>query len=413
MLRLKNLPHPERQTAWLLMLASLFNGFVQSFGQTQDIIARKALHAADWQILAMTLIWPVTNFLSIWMGRVFERSCHKSRYFILAGIFGRLTLGFGLWIAGMNQYLILLALLYSANSILIPAQNSIYQKNIDNSRRAKVYGYTISLGMFVSVIVTFIGGRLLDTQVGFHRWILFATGIAGFISCVLLSRVKLPVEPCDKKDELSLGQAFREPVRRSVQLLKENKQFAAFERSFSIYGMGFIMMTPVIPIYLVDVLDLSYTANFLSKGILSQAGMLFLSPALGKLHDRLHPFRFISLSFGTLMFFPLLIIISSLFAGNQTISTILVFVAYAIFGLAMTGINIAWNMSSIFFAGKEDAAMYQSVHVTMTGVRGLIAPVLGLGLMHFFGYQVVFVVAAGFLASAAVISYRDHKRLRD
>jgi len=112
------------------------------------------------------------------------------------------------------------------------------------------------------------------------------------------------------------------------------------------------------------------------------------------------------------MFFPLLIIVSSLFTATPMISTVIVFIAYAVFGVAMAGINIAWNMSSIFFAGKDDAAMYQSVHVTMTGIRGLIAPVLGLGLMRVFGYKAVFLVAAGFLATATIVSYRDHKRLK-
>ena len=68
-------------------------------------------------------------------------------------------------------------------------------------------------------------------------------------------------------------------------------------------------------------------------------------------------------------------------------------------------------MSSIYFAGAEDAAMYQSVHVTMTGIRGLIAPVLGLLLMKFIGITAVFVVAAGFLLWASIISYYDHKKL--
>ncbi len=411
-MKLRSMKPLERQTALLLLLAAAFNGFIQSFSQTQDIIARKALHAADWQILAMTLIWPLSNLMSIWMGRIFEKSCHKSRYFIAAGVFGRLTLGWGLFLAGVNEYLILLMLLYSANSILIPAQNSIFQKNIDGSRRAKVYGYTISLSMLVSICITFVAGRVLDSHEQSFRWIMLGTGIAGFISCLVLSRVKQP-EPCASTEKIPFRKALTEPLTRSVELLKKNKQFAAFERSFSIYGMGFIMMTPIIPIFLVDILKLSYTANFLSKGILSQAGMLFLSPLLGKLHDRLHPFRFISLSFGTLMFFPLLIILSSQFTQVPLVSTILVFVAYLIFGLAMTGINIAWNMSSIYFAGKEDAAMYQSVHVSMTGIRGLIAPVLGLVLMRTLGIRSVFIVAAGFLLTASIVSYRDYLRIKN
>lgn len=413
-MRFKSFSPVERQTASFLLIAALFNGMVQSLSQTQDIIARKALHALDWQLMLMTMIWPISNFCSIWLGRIFEKSCHKSRYFLFAGIFGRLTLIYAVWLGTMNEYLLLLTLLYSANSLLIPAQNSIYQKNIHQSRRAKIYGYTISLGMLVSVSVTFFAGRLLDIHEQSFRWILVATGFAGFISSAILSLIRIQ-EPLTGGECVKEKQDWRkillDPIHRSLHLLKENKAFAAFERSFSIYGMGFIMMQPIIPIYMVDKLNLSYTNNFLAKGVLSQIGLLLLSPMIGKLHDRMHPFRFISASFALLMVFPILFVFSSLWAGEPVVAVVIVFIAYTIFGVAMAGINVAWNMSSIFFAGKDDASMYQSVHVTMTGIRGMIAPILGFALLKLVGLTSVFIVAAGFLATASLISLRDYKRL--
>ncbi len=48
-MRLQNLNPVERRTTILLVLAALFNGVILSLSQTQDIIARKALHAQDWQ----------------------------------------------------------------------------------------------------------------------------------------------------------------------------------------------------------------------------------------------------------------------------------------------------------------------------------------------------------------------------
>ncbi|HNQ43546.1 MAG TPA: MFS transporter, partial [Candidatus Cloacimonadota bacterium] len=346
-MRFKSFSPLERQTASFLLIAALFNGMVQSLGQTQDIIARKALHALDWQLMLMTMILPISNFCSIWWGRIFEKSCHKSRYFLIAGIFGRLTLIFAVWLGTMNEYLVLLTLLYSANSLLIPAQNSIYQKNIHFTRRAKVYGYTISLGMLVSVGFTFFAGRLMDIHEQSFRWILVATGFAGFISSAILSliRIQEPIAGREcQKEKLQWRKILLDPIHRSLHLLKENKAFAAFERSFSIYGMGFIMMQPIIPIYMVDKLNLSYTNNFLAKGVLSQIGLLLLSPLIGKLHDKMHPFRFISASFGLLMVFPILFVISSLWAGEPVVAVIIVFVAYTIFGVAMAGINVAWNM---------------------------------------------------------------------
>ncbi|MDY0337284.1 MAG: MFS transporter [Candidatus Cloacimonadaceae bacterium] len=405
----------ERKTTGILLIAALFNGAVQSLSQTQDIIARKALLAQDWQLMLMTMIWPVSNFFSIWWGRFYEKSCHKSRFFLFAGIFGRLTLVYAIWLTTINEYLVLLGLLFSANSILIPAQNSIYQKNIHHTRRAKVYGYTISLGMIVSVAVTFAAGKILDLHEEHFRWILVVTGLAGFISSALLSMVKLQapiIEPPCKKEKIPFRKIVLDPIHRTLELMKSNKAFAAFERDFSIYGMGYIMMQPIIPIYMVDKLQLSYTNNFLAKGILSQVGMLFLSPLIGKLHDRLHPFRFIAASFALLMVFPLLFVLSSLWAGESVLAVIIVFIAYTIFGIAMAGVNLSWNMSSIFFAGKEDASMYQSVHVTMTGIRGLIAPILGFALLKIMGINSVFYVAAGFLALASVMSLRDYMRFK-
>lgn len=399
----------------MLLIAAVFNGFIQSFGQTQDIIARKALHAQDWQLMLMTMIWPITNFFSIWWGNAFAKSRRKPAYFFFAGLLGRLTLVLGVWISTMNQYLALLTLLFMANSVIVPAQNSIYQMNLHSSHRSKIYGYTISLSMLLSVGITFIGGRLLDLHEAHFRWILLATGLAGFINSAIFSAIRLDEQYSSLpvvKETKSFKEIALQPLKDAIDLLKRNKAFAAFERDFSLYGMGFIMMQPIIPIFLVDRLHLSYTNNFLAKGILSQMGMLVLSPVIGKLHDKMHPFRFIAISFALLMVFPLLFVLSILWSGESIFSVIVVFLAYTIFGIAMAGVNLSWNMSSIFFAGKEDASMYQGVHVTMTGIRGVIAPIVGFSLLRVVGIHAVFMVAAGFLAAAAIMSYRDYLRYR-
>ncbi|MDD3104053.1 MAG: MFS transporter, partial [Candidatus Cloacimonetes bacterium] len=367
------------------------------------------------QLMLMTMISPISNFLSIWWGRLFERSRYKSRYFLFAGVFGRLVLLYAIWLTTMNEYLVMTGLMFSANSLLIPAQNTIYQKNIRVKRRASVYGYALSIGVGVSITLAFLAGRLLDNSEDSFRWILAISGVAGFISCFLLSRIKIKqplIDPTLVKPKIKLCDVFIDPVLRTRKLLRENKAFACFERSFTLYGMGFIMMQPVIPIYMVDRLQLSYTSNFLAKGILSQIGMLLLSPILGKLHDKMHPFRYIGFSFALLMAFPLLFVLSSIWAGESAIAVGIVFLAYSIFGIAMTGVNMAWNMSSIFFAGAQDAAMYQSVHVTLSGVRGLLAPLLGFTLLRIINIEAVFIVAAGFLALASFMSFKDYHSLK-
>ena len=231
----------------------------------------------------------------------------------------------------MSEYQVLLALLYVQTPAgARPKQHLSAQHR--SPQGARVFGITLSLSMLVSILVTFAAGRLLDIREQSFRWILVATGICGFISSALLANVRIQHTIREKIcGQGSWKEALLEPITGAFRLLKEDKAFAAFERSFSLYGMGFIMMQPIIPIYLVDKLQLSYTANFLAKGILSQMGLLLLAPMLGKLHDRTHPFRFISVFFGLLVVFPLLFVVSSL-SGQSLMPVLLVFLAYLILG---------------------------------------------------------------------------------
>ncbi|MFO8144853.1 MAG: MFS transporter [Candidatus Syntrophosphaera sp.] len=410
-MRFNKLSPQERNTAILLLIAAVFNGVILSLNQTQDIISRKALLAKDWQLMLMTMLWPVANFFSVWWARVFERSSHKQRYFLLAGILGRLTMVYAIWLTTMNEFLVVMGLLFASNSLIMPAQNRIYQRNIHYKHRSNLYGFTLSLGIAVSLVVTFLGGRFLDQNETIFRWLLVFTGICGFAAAAALSLIRIQEPIVEKvRPRLKLKQALLSPIYGTFRLLRDNRAFACFERSFFIYGMGFIMVQPVIPIYLVDKLQLSYTTNFLAKGIVSQIGLLLLSPVIGKLHDRMHPFRFMATAFGLLMLFPTLFVVSSLWQGDSIAPVLIVFLAYFAFGIAMAGVNISWNMGSIFFAGKEDASIYQSVHITLTGVRGLFAPVLGFSLLKIFSLTSVFVVSACFFLTASIVSFRDYRK---
>jgi MFS family permease len=402
----------EKRTFILLMISTFFNGFIMSLGNIQDIISKKTFHALDWQLTLLAMVWPVSNFISIWWGQVLEHSKHKARYFLLVAILGRLVLITGLWLVNMNQFLILLTFMFSFSSLLIPATNAIYQENISTHNRGRVFGFTVSLSTLISMLLTYFAGRMLDIHENSVHLILVTCGIAGFISATVLSLVKFDENyQKPKLGKLTPHEFAFTPIKRMMEILKTNKEFAKFERNFSAYGMGFIIMQPVLPIYMVQTLQLNYTSNFLAKGILSQLGILLLSPILGKLHDKFHPHKFTALSFGALAMFPALFLVSGMM-HTRFGAILLVNIAFAFFGVAMTGVNLSWNMGTIYFAGKGESPMYQSVHVTLTGIRGVVAPLLGLVLLRLFGIFSVFIFALCALIFASWLSYRDYKNYK-
>lgn len=395
----------EKRTFFLLMLASFFNGFVFSSFQIQDIIAKKALHALDWQITLLVMLWPISNLFSIWWGKILEHSGNLSGFFVLSGFVGRLCLLLMLWINNFYHYLIILVIVFSFNSFLSPAQNSIYQINIKQENRGIIFGYTSSLITLVMILASYIAGRILDINESWFRYIFAFVGIMGCISALIMALIKVRKNGSREKAFTNLKQLFIKPIARMLEVLKQDRDYAVFQRNFFIYGMAFMMILPAIPKYLIDYLNMDYSQTFLAKAIISQVGILILAPIAGKVFDNKNPAFFTSLTFGCVSLYPLILLISSFFIGHP-FANYFVYLAFLVFGIGMSGMIIAWNISSIYFAGDQDVSMYQSVHVTLTGIRGLFAPFLGLAVMKLFGIRTLFVITILLLLLASVLSYK-------
>jgi len=395
----------EQKTFVLLLQVAFFTGFVNSASQIQDIIAKKALHALDWQITLLVMLWPISNLFSIYWGKILEQSKSIAKYLVISGFVGRLILIFMLWVNNYYEYLFILAIFFSFNGLIIPATNSIYQHNIRNANRGVMFGYTASLTTLITLVGSYLAGRILDSDENWFRVFFAIVGVLGCYSSFLLALIKVEKKNFDPATRIDLKKLFISPVLRAFEVMKKNRNFAIFQRNFFIYGIGFLIIVPVIPKYLVEILKMSYTSSFVGKAVITQIPILILAPIAGKVFDKKNPANFSSIAFASLSLYPLFLLISSFFIGS-TIAVFLTYFAFLMYGIAMSGILITWSISSMYFAGDEDAAMFQSVHVTLTGVRGLIVPVIGFLIMKFFGIRAVFIVSICFLLIASFLSFK-------
>ncbi|MCF7792571.1 MAG: MFS transporter [Candidatus Cloacimonetes bacterium] len=402
----------EKRTFIYLMLASFCHGFVMSSFQVQDIIAKKALGALDWQITVLVMLWPLSNLFSIWWGKILEHSSSIAKYFILTGLVGRLVLILMLWVTNYYQYLAILILVFSFNAFISPAQNSILQNNVTKQNRGNMFGYSASIVTLVAVFSSYFAGKMLDVNETYFRYFFSVVGVFGFLHSIFMSRIKIKKNHNKDKAFISIKEVIVKPIQRSLEVLKKNHDFAIFQRNYFIYGIAFMILLPAIPKYLVDYLRMNYSQTFLAKGILSQIGILFLAPLAGRFFDKRNPALFTSFTYLILSLYPLFLLISSFFIGTSFVNLI-VYTAFFFFSIAMSGIVISWNISSIFFAQDEDVSMYQSVHVTLTGLRGIFAPFLGLMIMEVVGVRAVFGLAFFLFLLASCLNFRLYYHMHE
>jgi len=403
------LGYTEKRTFWMLMLASFFNGFVMGTFNIHDVVAKKALLALDWQITILVMLWPLSNLFSIWWGKALERSKSIAKFFVLMAFVGRLVMILMLWTHSYYSYLIIMILVFSFNSLLSPAQNSIYRNNITKENRGNLFGYTASLVTLIAIVFSYSAGKLMDINEDWFRYIFTFVGIMGCISSLIMAFIKIE-DKDHNTTKVKLKEFVLTPIIRTLDILKEDKDFGIFQRNYFIYGIGFMIILPAIPKFLVEYLQMDYSQTFMAKGIISRLGILLLAPIAGKVHDKKNPAFFTFLAFFILGLYPFVLLISNYFIGTTYVNFIVYF-SYLIFGIGMSAIVISWNISSIYFAGKNDVSMYQSVHVTLTGMRALIVPFLGYLLLRYFGVKVVFIVSFSMFWLASILSYFNYLRM--
>lgn len=68
-------------------------------------------------------------------------------------------------------------------------------------------------------------------------------------------------------------------------------------------------------------------------------------------------------------------------------------IATIFFGFFNATMILSWNIGSSYFGSNEQAGDYQSIHLFATGLRGALAPIIGIALYEWFGFSWTFGVA--------------------
>ena len=370
------------------------NGVTWGIYVLHDFVARKTLDAPAWQLTVIVALWPLANLFAVYWGEAMQGRS-KTPYLIAAGVFGRLVLLGAFLITSSESFIPFLLLVSAAASVIEPAQNAIFQSNYPTASRGQRYGWGVSVMFGTAAAVSYGGGLVLDLDPWLFQHLFAIAGLAGFLQCFLLSRI--PAVPGERTETGARSKGLDRldrPYLDMIRLLRNRPDFFRFEAAFFVYGCAFIALLPVVPIYFADYLKTDYSDYALARGSVGHLGIVLLAPVFGRVMDRLEPYGLCRRVFALLAVFPALLFASIYLPGNGLLWAVL---AFGVYGVAMSGVMIAWGLGSIHFAGREDSSRYQSVHVTLVGLRGLLAPWLGYAALSLGGPAAVFALCVGLL----------------
>jgi len=372
--------------------------------QFGEVVARKSFQASALSITVLTMTMPIVSLSALWWGQILKGRDQRKALFV-SGLLGSVAIMSCYWTQGVGHLIVAYALSYLAYAVLLTGQNRVLQQHVDKKNRGGIFGLSNSFRMALAAVVSLIAGWWMDTHVEGYRHLFLFGGFIGFISILLFSSI-----PTSNKDPLieKTKINFIDPLVNSWKLIKRRPDLLRFEIGFMIYGVAFMMTLPVVPIFLVDDLQLDYTTIGFARGAIQQ---LLMIPALfifGRIFDKITPHLLAGRVFLLLTLYPLFLVLATVLPIEIRIFS--VYAAFAALGVAMGGVSIVWHTGSVRFAAEEDAGEYQAVHVAATGVRGSFAPLLAYVAMNYIGKPMTLLITMVLWFVSALFMFSCHKK---
>jgi len=394
-------------------------------GYMAGVVASKTFGASE---LLTTVIWALPiliNMLNVVWGTILRGRRRKPAFILLAGcgLVGVASVGLNPadwkpwsgWIFAAQ-----IAYTHLFLSGLITLRTTIWKVNYPSTHRARVIGRLQTARLLLSVLTTLTLSLLYDHHPGCYRLVYPAAALVGVCSLVPLRRWRMRGE----RGEL---RQFREHLARNgsldgaasnrvwsglkeaVAILRTDTLFAKYMTAQFLLGAANFFTEPILINVLTKDLRLQYFASLLLLYVIAQTVLIASIGFWAPLFDRIGVLRFRIYNSACWVLSYVAVTVALLvitFGGRERLIlaiTILV-VARILNGLGRGGGAIAWNLGHLHFARKHQTELYMGIHVGLTGLRGLVMPLVGLAATQVFGYGAM-VCAVG-LALAGHILFR-------
>ena len=257
---------------------------------------------------------------------------------------------------------------------ILTVRAAVWTANYPRRVLARITGRIVIVNSIAVAISAALVGWALEARAIDARWLYGLGALAGLLGAWLYRAMRVRREFQLLAAEAATG-ASREPFSLTMltQILKGDPAYREYMLWMGIFGGGNLMLTAQLVLLFSEQLHLT---SALQIGLLAVVPLItqpLFMPWWARLFDGSHVVRYRSRQG-----WALVLACCTLCLGVFTRSLVLLWAGAVLLGAANAGANLGWNLGHNDFASIGRAQHYMGVHVTLTGLRGGIAPPLGV-----------------------------------
>lgn len=367
-----------------------FEGMLSTGSQTFCLfIAIRYFHAEE-SLKSLIAAAPFMGmFLSVILlhyaeGTKFRKSSWGAVPSIITGVFLLCAAG----ATSAEGFALFVVIAYIGRSALLPFLTDIYGDNYPAHLRGHYFSRSLVLTVGVSAAFGYAGSFLLGVNIEYFPWLFTLLAFCAFAKAG--ATYCMPSKIMEKN-------THRNPLG-NFKYIFQDRSFGYVLLTWFIMGFANLWTIPLRVDYITSAeYGIEGSAIFVALiiTIIPDTLRMIFIPFWARLFDRMN-------------FVTLRILLNILFAlGVATFflskNPWVIGMGSALIGIAFAGGSIAWNLWVTKYAPPGKTAAYMSVHVSLTGIRGTIGPVIGYWAAGQIGLLNVGLLSAAMMVVASLM----------
>jgi len=257
---------------------------------------------------------------------------------------------------------------------ILTVRAAVWSANYPRNVLARITGRLVIVNSVAVACSAALVGWALEAHAVDARWLYGGGALAGLLGAWLYRAMRVRREFRLLAEEAASG-ARSEPfsLRMLTRILKDDPTYREYMLWMGVFGGGTLMLTAQLVLLFSERLHLSSGTQIGMLAVVPLITQPVFLPWWARLFDGSHIVRYRSRQG-----WAIVLASAAMCAGVFSAWLPLLWLGAVLLGAAQAGANLGWNLGHNDFASVGRAQHYMGVHVTLTGLRGGVAPPIGV-----------------------------------
>ncbi len=259
---------------------------------------------------------------------------------------------------------------------VITLRAAIWRANFPRQVRARITGWiTIIYSLIIAATAATIG-ILMSWWPEIWRLAFPLAGLIGLAAAwrYQATRVRggrrLQSEELDQRRGRSGGQ-----LRAALEILRTDRWYRRYMMTMFAFGSGNLMVIALLVVLLNEKFGFGRFEQVMITTALPLIMLSIFTPIWARRLDAVHILDYRARQAWMFVITMLFFLLASALSLKW-----LFWVGALSMGMAFAGGKLGWNLGHNDFASDDKSTLYMGIHVTLTGIRGLLAPLVGVSV---------------------------------